>query len=173
MGLYKKMEYSLSCPIFWSFSYSILVLEKNVLSGCELLQAIQLTGSRRLGLVVPKPPFCTSWCFPRPQTGSWTQHRKPVVEILFVAPQHNQWLWRGQVHFLLAIIKKGQKGEESRGTLYFFFFNGSIIALQCCVNFCCTRTWISYMYPYVPSLSNLLPTLLHIYFWLKKRKDNI
>ena len=27
-----------------------------------------------------------------------------------------------------------------------------IIALQCCINFCCTATWISYMYTYIPSL---------------------
>ena len=36
-----------------------------------------------------------------------------------------------------------------------FFFNCSIFALQCCVSFCCTIMWISYMYTYVLSLLGL------------------
>ena len=33
--------------------------------------------------------------------------------------------------------------------LFILFFNWSTIALQCCVSFCCTKTWISYMYIYI------------------------
>ena len=41
--------------------------------------------------------------------------------------------------------------------ILFLFFNWRIIALQGCVNFCCTATWISHMYTYIPSLWSLLP----------------
>ena len=39
-----------------------------------------------------------------------------------------------------------------------FNFNWRIIALQYCVRFCHTATWISWRYTYVPSLLNLPPT---------------
>ena len=42
--------------------------------------------------------------------------------------------------------------------LKFILFNWRIIALQCCVAFCHTSTWISQRYTQVPSLLNLLPT---------------
>ena len=43
---------------------------------------------------------------------------------------------------------------------FYLYFYWCIIALQYCVSLCHTTKWINYMYTYIPSLLNLLPTTI-------------
>ena len=41
--------------------------------------------------------------------------------------------------------------------IYSFIFYCGIVVLQCHVSFCCAMKWISYLYPYIPSLLDFCP----------------
>ena len=56
-----------------------------------------------------------------------------------------------------------KKIRSIKGTFFkFIFFNRRIIALQDCIVFCQTSTWISHRYTYIPSLLKLPPISLPI-----------
>lgn len=65
----------------------------------------------------------------------------------------------GHLHGLTHVAREIGNFHLDRNS--FCFFCWSIIALHCCVRFPCTTKWIISMYPYIPSLLCLLPTLRH------------
>ena len=64
-------------------------------------------------------------------------------------------LWSYKCYFFIAInplpdIWLANIFSHSVSCLPTFFFHWSVIALPCCVSFCCAMKWISCMYTYIP-----------------------
>ena len=71
-----------------------------------------------------------------------------MLEKVVVSWQKVRWIWQMRQNFIAQFIQ----------LLKIYIFNWRVIALQYCVGFCHTSTWINHGYTGVPSLLNLLPS---------------
>ena len=64
-------------------------------------------------------------------------------------------LWAGPVRQTLISSLAFETNHSIRKRRVFFFWQGAMIALQCCVSLCWTMKWISCVYTYISSLVDL------------------
>ena len=80
--------------------------------------------------------------------------------ILYVVLIWDQWslMWRLGFTESSLVLSKMMVGIFQQCVFFIiaFFWNWRIIALQCCVSFHCTTTWIGSKYTYILSLSSLV-----------------
>ena len=97
----------------------------------------------------PSYHFCPNSILSGPPAWYWSHHIHSCCMRIIPgrSPKYCQ-AWRSQIGLSLppcSILH------------VFFFFNCSIIDLQCCISFCYTINWVSYMYTYIPCLLGLPP----------------
>ena len=84
-------------------------------------------------------------------TTLWLKHNKQQLHLQVCHPELSQK--SNLIAFLI---------PSSNLFSFQFTFNWSIIALQCCVNFWYTTTWVSYKYTHIPYILRLpYPTAIH------------
>ena len=91
----------------------------------------------------------------------WRKTKRPAVRVsaVPVVEQNLAFWW---IKAAILVLQKGRNIAmvSTGGKVCLFvclFVYQSIVALHCCVSFCCAAKWISHIYTYIPSSLDFLP----------------
>ena len=108
-------------------------------------------------------PIEKNWCR---EGGEMTEQRR-LLEERWSNIRCSGASWKKEDSFVLFSADSWTRVSErkSQGGISWIsiknFLNWRIVALRCCVSFCCIITWISYKCTYIPSLLDLPPIHPH------------
>ena len=108
-------------------------------------------------------PIERNWC----REGAEIAEQRRAVEERWSNIGRSGASWKQEDSFVLFSADSWTRVNERKsqgGTSWIsikHFLNWRIIALWCCVSFCCIITWINYKYTYIPSLLDLPPIHPH------------